>query len=158
AEQKKVKTALGRALLAFAAKHGTSTVRSFRLAAPDQTTWQPKTPFKPPAGATPEALVDTLMQHFNAFSNDNRSGPGPDGVTRFAAGPREAKGGVAALAPLPAATAKATLRALSKRILMADDRGRGFKPRRIWIDPKAVPLVEKLAAKLGVKASFRGDP
>lgn len=155
-EQKKVKSKLGKSLLEFARVHGGDSVSDFKIKVPLAKVYVPKRAFAPPANATAKAMVEALVKHFNDFGNDNHVGLGSRVATRYVLSTIETQGVAAAIAKLPAATAKATLRELSRRIKQADPSGPEFEPKRIYVQPKAVPILDKLAKSLGVRASFVG--
>ena len=156
AEQKKVKSPLGLSLAAFATLHGGDSISDFKLPAVAGV-YVPKTPFVMPRGATSMGIVDALVKHFNAFSNDNRVNDATHTPTRFVLGEVEAKGIAAEIAKMPQTTAKGVLAAFAQRIQMNDTTD--FKPPRIWIDnAKGIAAFDALAKGLGVKADFQGKP
>lgn len=156
AEQKKVKTPLGRSLLAFSEAHGDKSVTWFKIKAAEEV-YVPSRPFRAPPNASPVHWIDAAVKHFNGYSNDNSThGPRPQSITRYVLGRTEASGLVAELEKLPAAKAKAALIALGKRIntprpLTIEE------PRRIYLDDEAQKAVGAFAKRLGVKVDLKGE-
>lgn len=158
AEAKKVRSPLGKSLVAFARVHGGDSISDFKIDVAPVKVYVPKRPFVAPKNKTAPELVEALLRHFNDWGNDNHVGIGSRESTRHVLATAEAEGITRAIAKLPETTAKAVLREFSKRIKQPDYRGNGFEPKRVYVMPKAVGLFDKLAKKLGVTASFVGNP
>ncbi len=151
--QKRVKSRFGRAVLAFARQHGLKTLAAFKIVPSTAELWLPKKAFSVSASATPDAVLDALLRHFNGRANDNRESS--VNITRYVIGDAEAKGMVAAIAKLPKSRAKAVLRALRARI---QTNAYGMDPKPVYLPSRAEKRVTALAKKLGVGGSFHGNP
>jgi hypothetical protein len=157
AEQKKVKTNLGKLLMGFAEAHGDKSVTWFKIK-PGEEMYVPKRPFRAPANATASAWVDAAVKHFNGFSNDNSThGRRPDSITRYVLGTTEAKGIVSELEKLTATKARAALRALDKRINTGNPL-RIEDPKRVYLDEGGQKVMGALAKKLGISVDLKGEP
>lgn len=156
AEQKKVKTKLGKTLLAFSEAHGERSVTWFKLK-PGEELYVPTRPFRAPANATAAKWIDACVKHFNGYSNDNsKHGRRPDSITRYVLGGTEARGVAGELEKLTPAKAKAALRALSDRIntprpLAPED------PVRIYLDAEGQKVLVAAAKKLGITVDLKGE-
>jgi hypothetical protein len=159
AVNKKVKTTLAKTLLNFAAAHSGHRAEEFHFMPGTDPVFVPTKPFVPKASDSPAELVESLMGHFNSYSNDNSThGRRPASITRYVLGTVETTGIAKAIAALPAARARQVVAALARRIHMADDRSSGWMPRRIWVEPKAESTLDRLARDLEVSADFKGVP
>lgn len=157
AEEKKVKTALAKKLVAFSRAHGGKSASSFELNPRVQDVYVPSKPFRPPSTFTAGGYVKALVKHFNSYSNDNsQHGPRPQSITRFVLSKTEVQGMVKELAKLPDAKAKSALKYLSDWIQQKPNAGQG-EPR-VWVEPPGVPPLNALAKKLGISPNFVGDP
>ena len=157
AEQKKVKTNLGRTLLAFSEQHGDKSVTWFKIKSGEEM-YVPTRPFRAPANASAAQWIDACVLHFNGYSNDNSThGRRPDSITRYVLGGVEARGIVGELEKLTPAKAKAALRALADRINTARPLTIEM-PRRIYLDEGAQKALGALAKKLGLTVDLKGEP
>lgn len=152
-EQAKPRTELATLLLAFTRQHPTAKKGDFSFT--PEKIYVPTRAFRAPAGATAGELLDALLKHFDAFSNDNK-GAGADGVTRYVLGDIETKGFAAEIAKLTPARAKAVLAELEARVQMPTNAL--GPPRRVYFTGPAQTLIDAVAKKFGVSHDFAGDP
>lgn len=152
-EVKKLKTKLAKSLVEFSGTHGRKSASSFNIVPHVEDVYVPTRPFRAPKNASSAHYVDSLVQHFNSWANDNsKHGRRPESITRYVLGVDETKAVAKEIAKLAPAKAKAALRELAKRIAGKD----GAMP--LYVDPKGQTVLNRVAKDFGVTANFKGNP
>ncbi len=151
-DEQKASTTLGKQLIMFANVHQGHTRGDFDFTA--EAIYVPSRPFRAPRNGTADDFVTAVVNHFDAFSNDNKI-PGSRTPARIVMAEVEAAAVAKEIGKLAPAFAKQVLKALEARVQLPNALS---DPPRVFFTAEAVDELKKVAKKFHVACDFEGDP